>query len=250
MTVTTRLKGRLGNNFYQIATSIAYAHRHGAQYIIPMGSPHMPEGKNLLRVQNTSDGYIQGSFKNVIEKIAEREQRIYGLYEPIPNEVQPVCLDGYWQSFRYFDDYRDEVVSAFNLPYNKLNMVSIHVRRGDYLKLPAFDVLPIDYYNKCISYFKEKGYDKFLIFSDDIDWCKEHFNNDGCKFLFRDGFGELHDFVEMSCCEHNIVANSSFSFAAAWLNQNPDKIVLCPDESYCWFNDKYIPDYYTKISIV
>lgn len=246
MTVTTELKGRLGNNFYQIATCIAYALRYGAGYAIPTSSPHMPGGLNMFRVEST--GEMPVSPKKVHENTREGNNRVIGVHTPLEECGQSISLVGYWQSFKYFDDYRSEVIQAFNLPYHRINAVSIHVRRGDYVNLPAFDVLPIDYYDKCIDYFVDKGHDFFVVFSDDIAWCKEQFKIADCKFYFREGFNELEDFIEMSCCRHNIVANSSFSFAAAWLNQNPEKIVLCPDENYCWFNDEYIPDYYTVMS--
>lgn len=244
MIVTTQLQGRLGNNFYQIATCIAYAKRHGMKYFIPDESPHMPGRKNVFTIQDTYTGKLPVTLECVREITREDGQRKSGIYESI-NKKSCAALMGYWQSFKYFDDYREDVIKAFGLPYKKNEGVSIHVRRGDYLKLAAFEVLPMEYYEKCISFFKEKGYKKFIVFSDDIAWCKQQFKDDAIEFVFREGCSELEDFIAMSCCEHDIVANSSFSFAAAWLNQNPGKIVLCPDKSYCWFNDEYIPEYYT-----
>lgn len=245
MTVTTQLSGRLGNNFYQVAACIAYALQQGMAYHIPAHSPHMPGGINHITVTNTADAPEHAI--TISEPVLHKDGRVAGIYKPWAADNRSVVLKGYWQSFRYFDKYRAEVLKALEIPYRFIkDVVSIHVRRGDYLQLPAFEVLPMLYYENCIQYFKVRGYDTFYIFSDDIEWCKEQFTSRfGCAFIFVEGGNELGDFSYMSCCEHNIVANSSYSFAAAWLNQNPDKIVLCPDTSYCWFNDEYIPDYYT-----
>ena len=246
MIATTELKGRLGNNFYQIATCIAYAKRNGLEYHIPTFSPHMAGGANLFEIKENSKP--QAHWYAINERTTEGNCKVSGVYSPPQAHADGnVMLKGYWQSFKYFEDYREDVLQAFDIPsYAGLGAVSIHVRRADYLHLPAFDTLPMNYYDKCIAYFKERGYKKFMVFSDDMPYCYENFKHPGCEFIFSDG-NEFQDFVYMANCEHHITANSSFSFAAAWLNRNPDKIVLCPDERYCWFNTDYIPEYYTKI---
>ncbi len=109
----------------------------------------------------------------------------------------------------------------------KKDFVSIHVRRGDYLTYShVFVELLMDYYNRAMDYF---GRDKtFMIFSDDIGWCKHHFKEG--NFVFDAGSPEILSFREMSMCEHHILANSSFSWWAAWLNPNPDKVILAPSK--------------------
>jgi hypothetical protein len=245
MTASTQLQGRTGNNFYQIAMLIAYAKRHGMDYHVPEISPHCPGKKLQFNIAGSSpalDGYAI---------IFEPAKEGKAFYEPQQFRVNPQ-FRGYWQSFKYFDDYRQDVLDAFNLPYKfTQDVVSIHVRRGDFLTLDAFKPMPLTYYQNCVQYFRAKDYRFYYVFSDDIPWCKEHFNAENfpnCYFSFIENGTEIGDFTYMSCCEHNICANSSFSFAAAWLNQNKDKIVLCPDETYCWFNTDYIPDYFTKIN--
>jgi hypothetical protein len=138
------------------------------------------------------------------------------------------------------------------LPYEmKKDYVSIHVRRGDYLQLSQkLNILPLEYYRNAVNQFKGEQKYKYKVFSDDIGWCKEHFNQSfGVFFEFSEGKTELEDFIEMSCCEHNILANSTFSFAASWLNQNENKIVCTPDENNLFggHNRQMIPDTYTKI---
>ncbi len=111
------------------------------------------------------------------------------------------------------------------------NSVSLHVRRGDYLKIKNINVLDVDYYMKAVDYIK-KNVEKpmFYIFSDDLDWCKNNLgflNN--CNYVDLTQT-EIDDLKLMSFCQHNIIANSSFSWWGAWLNQNPKKIVIAPKE--------------------
>ena len=158
---------------------------------------------------------------------------------------------GYWQTEKYFSDIREIVLDAFSfppfLPESKnqiLSMeiidkitVSIHVRRGDYLKIGnACGICTIDYYKKAISsIFKRIKPNTFLIFSDDIDWCKVNLSESlgAIQTIYVDwnnGSESYRDMQLMSLCNHNIIANSSFSWWGAWLNNHTDKIVITPDK--------------------
>jgi hypothetical protein len=153
-----------------------------------------------------------------------------------------VYLDGYWQTELYFLDIRElllrELTSissmtdlgcAYLEAIKKSNSVSLHVRRGDYLNLKSFNVLDVDYYMKAVEYIR-KNVEKptFYIFSDDLEWCKNSLGFlDDCIFVDRTKT-EIDDLKLMSFCQHNIIANSSFSWWGAWLNQNSKKTVIAP----------------------
>ncbi len=116
------------------------------------------------------------------------------------------------------------------------NSVAIHVRRGDY-KNSRFTLLDIEtYYLKAIEKIKEQVKNpKFYIFSNDIDFVKTHFSKmdiDSEIVDINSGQQSFMDMVLMSNCKHNIIANSSFSWWSAWLNENPDKIVIAPKKWY------------------
>lgn len=253
-TVTCTLQGRLGNCFYQIANCLAYAFKYGTKYYIPTIAPHNHDGLNPFKIENTGEPLSMRT-----PQFGERHIALHrggtkvnqGIYRRILQYENDLNFIGYFQSFKYFDDYRKQILEAFNLPIGYFeDVVSIHVRRGDFLKLKGFDVLTFSYYAKCIEHFRELGYKVFYIYSDDMQYCKAMFSNEAfsdCEFLFIEGNTDLEDLCSMASCAHNIVANSSFSFVAAWLNQNPKKMVLCPDESYCWYNDNYIPEYFTIV---
>ena len=244
--VVGKLMGRCGNQFYQIATTIAYAKKHNLDYFVT---------NNAQNCDN--DAYYFNQFpKRDLTRITyeeKRDSKDFAIYEEIP-KMDDAMLVGYWQSFDYFNEYREEILNLFNLPYQKLDgFVSLHIRRGDYLQLAEkLSVLPIEYYRLSIEHFTKIGKFKFLVFSDDIEWCKSVFNDfifPEAEFEFSEGRTELEDLSLMSSCEHNICANSTFSYAGSWFNRNENKIVLTPDENNMFggCNLNMIPKEYVKI---
>jgi hypothetical protein len=112
------------------------------------------------------------------------------------------------------------------------NTCSIHVRRGNYVERQDFHPLQsIDYYKQAISIIGENTL--FLIFSDDIEWCESNLDFIKNK-IFISGNLDYQDLYLMSMCNHNIIANSSFSWWGAWLNNHKDKKIIYPS---LWFNN-------------
>ena len=244
MAVACNLAGGLGNHFYQIAHVVAYAKKHNVPYYIPHAI--CAYNKPSFIIQNPGTPF---TCSNVYRELSDGKNPYY-IDKPLMDNT---LFEGYWQTFQYFDWCRQDILNVFNLPWtlNK-GVVSLHVRRGDAVgQEETFPMAPIEYYSKCISLMNEKGYDKFLIFSDDISWCKQQFTYTRFKdsfFQFAEGNTDLQDMIALSNCEHHIVARSTFSFTGAWLCQNPDKIVLCPP--FPLFKDCHrdmIPDYYTVV---
>ena len=231
------LGGRLGNQFYQISTAYAYAKKHDLKFFVTSNAPNCDNNAYYFHQFPQRD---IGS-KQFFEPI---DAEGYAVYVDIP-KIENVMLYGYWQTFDYFDQYREEILESFNLPYNKKEgYVSIHVRRGDYLELSEkLKLTSMEYYKKAMEHFPNY---KFLVFSDDIAWCKTVFDD---KFEFSEGKTEIEDLIDMAYCEHNILANSTFSYAASWFNRNPDKIVITPDENNMFkgMNRNMIPSTYIKL---
>lgn len=169
--------------------------------------------------------------------------------------LKDAYLNGYWQSEKFFKDISPELRKDFSfknidknnkLILNKIiksNSVSIHIRRGDYVTNPNFNkfhggICNISYYLKAIELIKRKVKKPvFFIFSDDLDWVKKNLPLlENTIFVdINKGKNSYKDLFLMSKCKHNILANSSFSWWAAWLNSNSDKIIVCPDK---WFNSR------------
>lgn len=155
--------------------------------------------------------------------------------------------DGYFQNEKYFKHIRNELLQGFHSnialdeknqhTLNKIleeNSVSIHVRRGDYVTLECakdfHGTCPLEYYQKAIEYISKRIKNPhFFLFSDDIEWTIKNLKIEHPFTVvdFNQSKGWL-DLNLMKSCKHNILANSSFSWWGAWLNENPNKIVIAP----------------------
>lgn len=171
------------------------------------------------------------------------------IYNPKVFEFKNKYLFGYWQSEKYFKEIESIIRNEFTFREDALdvdtellkkiasdNSVSMHIRRGDYLNTPIYkDVCTLEYYNNAINFIKKHVENpKLYIFSNDIEWCKRKFKNENFYFVEnRNKSMAFMDMFYMKNCKNNIIANSSFSWWAAWLNSNRDKIVIAPDK---WLN--------------
>ncbi|SKB26520.1 alpha-1,2-fucosyltransferase [Malaciobacter marinus] len=172
-----------------------------------------------------------------------------------------IYLDGYWQNEKYFIDIRDillkeltpkedisEIAKEYLKNIQNTQSISLHVRRGDYLKHPEIGVLDLEYYKKSYEYItREIENPIFYIFSNDLAWCEENFDFIQNKVFVKDTKTEIDDLILMKSCKHNIVANSSFSWWGGWLNENINKIIIAPKQwmainpkSYKWIPNSWI----------
>ena len=169
-------------------------------------------------------------------------------------------LEGYWQSEKYFLPIRNTLLKELKVRFEQDSMnsllanqirntssVSIHIRRGDYVNNQVTQqihgICTIDYYQNAVKKIVRKISDPhFFIFSDDPDWVIENFKIDFPMSIIcnNDASNNYEDLRLMSLCKNNIIANSSFSWWAAWLNTNPDKLVMVPEK---WYTDPKINTY-------
>lgn len=248
--ISCYLQGGLGNQMFQVATTLATAKEYGYYPVFNFEKMCLSTCKI-----HSIDGGNKYYKENIFSKLNYSEEikisKIY--YEPsfnyrkIPRQDN-MALHGYFQSEKYFKkhhkliretfDVRDEEI--INTPYDNLmigqDVVGVHVRRGDYLKLK-------DHHSPCsISYYREASQvfnnSLFFIFSDDIDWCKKKFNFLP-KVIYVENLTSVRSLLLMSRCDHNIIANSSFSWWAAWLNKNKEKKVIAPIN---WFGPRVSHD--------
>lgn len=165
---------------------------------------------------------------------------------------KPSYLTGYWQSEKYFTDYEDVIRSDFSFKrpldsenrkisshIQSYNSVSLHVRRGDYVTHAAtskiLNTCSVDYYQHAIQYIAERVTSPyFYIFSDNIQWVRDNIHIPfAAEYIDHNhGRNSFIDMHLMSLCKHHIIANSSFSWWGAWLNDNPNKLVVVPRK---WF---------------
>ncbi len=244
--ITTNLdNGRLGNQLFQVAAVVGTGLKHGyVPFINDWGYSKYFNTKipnlNLVPTHVYHDPYFHYTDIEVPEG--------YGF---------TLNLQGYFQSKKYWAHCEDEIKRLF-LPaagvIRKLSdkypsllegtTCSIHIRRGDYVGNDYYaDILSDGYYGRAIDLIKSSdracinGPVKFLIFSDDPKWCKETFHGD--NFVYIEGNSDIEDLFLQSLCSHNIIANSSFSWWAAYLNPNKDKIIVAPKQ---WFGSNTVLD--------
>lgn len=213
--------GRRGNQMFQAAAVIALAKKHNDDYILP-----------ICELTNTTNIPLEKFSNNIT--FSNKYQEPYFHFKEIPYSLNLNIENSYLQSYRYFDTCKDDIIHLMksNLNYPNYNdYTSIHVRRTDYVGLKDFHTnLDKDYYEKAINIVNA---DKYIVVSDDINWCKSIFKGD--KFVFAEGNSAQEDQAIMYSCKNNIIANSSFSWWSAYLNNNPNKIVVYPKT---WFGPK------------
>jgi hypothetical protein len=185
-------------------------------------------------------------------------QKGFGIDNRISGLSPKAYLVGYFQNEFYFKEYADIIRKDFSFIEtqseenrslikqisNTENAVALHVRRGDYLTLGngiIHGTCTIDYYKNAMQIIKSKiANPTFFIFSaDDPQWPQQYLNPDvPFEVIGNNNTGSYgyENMRLMSLCKHNIIANSSFSWWGAWLNKNPDKIVIAPQQ---WFADSF-----------
>jgi len=263
------LQGGLGNMLFQTAAIETVAYQNGDKVSYFNIDHHLEQLESTLyggRASNAKEYLdIFESFTWVSdgEYIFTKNVQtgpIKRLYARLHFEQELIYLDkcaylGYYQSEKYFPN-RQFILDLFEpsnfvkkqlKKYDKFlegKVASIHIRRGDYLvHSDIYFSSDLSYYEKAMDIIDA---DKYLVFSDDIEWCKENFIGD--KFIFIND----KDYVEMflmSKCKDNIICGSSFSWWGSWLNKNPEKRIIAPKK---WFkNNTYegdiIPTNYIKI---
>ncbi len=241
--VSSHLQGGLGNYLFQIAAAYCISKRDNKELRI--------DTSDIAIIHSPLELYHKNILRNVqFGNIDNFEFIHYSHHSPIsymdiPSINGNLKLDGYYQNERYFNEYREEVLNLFKIDddtksyllekYSTLsfeNSCSIHVRRGDYVNLPhVFYLQTIEYYKQAISMIGEDSL--FLIFSNDIDWCKTNLNFIKNKIFISENL-DYQDLYLMSMCNHNIIANSSFSWWGAWLNQHSNKKIIFPS---LWFSN-------------
>ena len=251
--------GRLGNQMFQFASTVGVANKTGHDVAFPKENVDVPS------VEHFKDGVrrevyfdLPKYFDNVKLTLKPQSeiQTLHVAQEPyfhfcqdlfrVPDQTN---LMGYFQTEKYFEhcsetireffefnsETKKKAESAFPTFPMQLEFVSVHLRKGDYAGLQQFHpVMDADYYFNAMTHFMDGNY-CFLIFSDDIEYAKELFG-DQENIVYMEGNDPDVDMCMMSMCHHNVIANSSFSWWGAWLNQNPNKKVIAPKK---WFGPAY-----------
>jgi len=225
--------GRLGNNLFQIANVISMAKRLNTEFILPETTWAGHRGVRPVDLSMFNYNFKRGEYFAVNE-YGEK----YFHYVPIPF-VDNFKVSGFYQSWKYFDNIRDELLNNYFYPSDTIcnnlsnynisdKSLGISVRRGDYLMLQNNHcVLSIDYYQETINKYFLENTEEIYIFSDDINWCRNIFG-DNVHYVNGDIGTQL---FLMSKMKNLILSNSTFAWWGAYLNQN-DGMIVAPEP---WF---------------
>ena len=237
--ISSYFQGGLGNQLFQIAAAVSLAADNGDNAVFNLAHHDLP--KQGRKCHN----YLTSILRNVTFSEDYQITKVYRepsfSYTAIPYQPD-LCLVGYYQSEKYFINNKETIKELFSIDDSSNALieekyadvlakqpVSVHIRRGDYLSSEGMHpVCSKEYYRRAFEAFPETT--SFLFFSDDIEWCKENFVGD--NYYFAEENEDYIDLYLMSKCAHNIIANSSFSWWSAWLNDNVDRRVIAPER---WF---------------
>ena len=253
--------GRLGNQMFQLAATIGIAKERGFEAGIPIENCTRKIGNGPIDVKTGLQMNVKCDLLDCFEIPSKylipfsglNPQYIYyeGDFKFNPQVLSlnsHTDLSGYFQNERYFKNCKEEIQDTFTFKQKYVeesesfmlknirsvskhkDVISLHVRRGDYTLYPDHHPVCSDiYYKSAIGRFDSDN-SVFLVFSDDIEWCKKKFEGD--NFIFSDSNNPYVDLSIMTMCDHHIIANSSFSWWGAWLNRSENKRVIAPSK---WF---------------
>ena len=267
--ISCYLMGGLGNQLFQIFATMAYCIRYRKKMVLPysetlnVGITRPTYWDSLLSyvkrytTLNSEMGYTNQDLVN-LPQFREPHHHFY----PIPNVDQNMLLFGYFQSYKYFENEKDKIMSLLNIStqqeqikseypdYFNTNYVTIsmHFRLGDYKEKQDYHpIMPYEYYENAmfnillyrpftkqyrVFYFCEK--EDNAIVSSHIKRLRNKY--EAVEFIkVDDTIEDWKQLLIMSCCDNNIIANSSFSWWAGYFNQTPGKFVCYP---HLWFGPK------------
>jgi hypothetical protein len=266
--IIARLQGGLGNQMFQYAAAKSLATRLNVPFKLETITSLQKDKQRVIALGDLNANFQLATRKEVKkfvpfptlyrhkpEFFSKLGRRIYR--EPhfhydhgFINLKTPIFLDGFWQSPKYFEPIEEAIRADFKVKEalvknvikkgNDLaegHSIAVHVRRGDFLnpKIAAYHgVLEAAYYQNAIHLIQQKDPRSTIhFFSDDIEWVKQNIPSPvNTEFVSSPKRSAMEDFYLMTKCRHMVIANSSFSWWAAWLGKHPDKIVVAPKN---WF---------------
>jgi hypothetical protein len=248
-------KGRFGNQLFRIGTIIGESLKQGVEYYIPREWEHcdlFPNLKNKLPIVDIK--------RNIIS--THREP--YFAYHKIPDSSGLLEINGFFQSWKYFEGFEDKVIEGLSFSEESINKslskmskdtikLCVHLRWGDIYDRKNGEShkvlenwhpsMSLNYYENAIKFILNKTkIDEILVFTDNTD-TKEFIYGKlekfGIKVVYFDYSSDfITDFISQSLCDHFVIANSTFSWWSSFLSKNTNKIICCPKEED-WFGPAY-----------
>ncbi len=264
--ITVKLMGGMGNQMFQYAFARNLSLKTNTPFKIDL---------SFLKRRDLGLNFVYRDFDldifNIPKNIINEAEiyNIHTIYEPTfsysQNTVDLITeklnsnlfLDGYWQSYKYFEEFKSQIKKDFEFKnsiennedvgvinmYNDImssDSVMVNVRRTDYLNNNFHGVMGVEFINQAAKIIESKLQNpKYFIFSDDVEWCEEKIKLNNMVVVSHEYKGNKFDLYLqlMKSCKHFIIPNSTFAWWAAWLNNNKNKIVISPK---LWFTNTNI----------
>lgn len=277
--IIVELRGGLGNQLFCYAFGYAISQKYGTKLIIDTSMQdskiQRPLEINQYGITYDKRISIQYTFNPLLRKLGYNyirrkikiglttkiysDENCYLSYYPISIKHN-TYFRGYWQNWRYFDGYRQDIINMIRntrelsenfrklqLEIIKNNSVAVHFRRGDYLEL-GWELKDV-YYKKALDTLDEKDA-VYYIFSDSIDYSKiffeKYYPNLNVEYIDKSyNLKAYEELILMSLCQNQIIANSSFSWWSAYTNVNLNCKIICP--IYKYWEDEYYPEKWIRI---
>lgn len=243
--ITCSIRGQLGNQLFKVATVLAYAWDHDLDPIFPEMGYFPPDVKSQIGTDFDLPKNYQRVFFRLNASPLPRPIRHTFIwltnYDKANIPLLPdLILQGPFQTWKYFHHYRERLLELFAPHPEELEMlqkkhatllshpytVAVHVRTFSNRVNRFIPFIGMSYYEKAMRLFPEEAL--FVVFSDRINWCKHHFAKINRPIIFIEDQDQIEDLFLMSMLKHHIIGNSTFSWWGAYLNKNPDKIVVAP----------------------
>jgi hypothetical protein len=260
--IIVKLSGGLGNQMFEYAFAKSLSMKMNTNLKIDL---------SFLLNRNMGPNFVYRDYEldllsvkpdfdlsNINEKIYLVNEPHFHFSEQMYDlNINNIYLDGYWQSYKYFENYEDIIRNEFEFK-NKIknssdiklidklneiescNSVMINIRRTDYLTNNFHGVMTIEYITNAVKIMNERiDKPKFFVFSDDIEWCVDNLKIENIEIVDHSFMGHRFGYYLqlMINCRHFIIPNSTFAWWAAWLNNHKQKIVIAPKK---WFTDDTI----------
>ena len=245
--IIIQLSGGIGNQLFQLANAYQLSTDFKRELLICNinSAPRNVYWESILSNFNNSlisiEKYIELKQKSIVYNWAMFRFE-YKKIE-LDSNINYYCIEGYYQSYKYFDklQFNKLLNTELNLDIPKITTqdLAIHIRRTDYTKNNFHKVLSLNYYYNCLQLLRKKtDINNIYIFSDDLDWCRNNFklscNFNSTNINFISLNKDIEELIFMSKFNNIIIANSSFSWWAAYLDNNLEKQIFCPKH---WFNN-------------
>jgi len=263
--------GRFGNQLFQFASTIGIGKKLGYDVKFPIenitnGLTHnTADGKPFISKLDITECFNIDElfFANNIRPSYFNSERFFNFDDEMFKINDNTSINGYFQSEKYFEHCKDEIFNILEIkpeilitakqqiPEVNNELVSIHIRRSDYLVLGNYHSLNgVDYVNSAIEELGGQNNYHFIICSDDVNWCESIWGNNKNFTIIKDNSPYV-DFTILSLCHHHIISNSSFSWWSSYLSKNKNKKIIAPSN---WFGPNMsttiLDDLYTKNMIV